>query len=336
MTADTSLSTQLAHARSRFLLVGVWIPLVMLAIAVVMQIAWLPQLPDPVATHFSGDGPDGFGPAVTYPLMTAGIGVLFLGISVLGVLVPAGSAGWGATARFMGAFMPATLIMILVGLTWSLASQRGLTDAALAPDPGLYLVIGAGIGIAYGVIAWFLQPSLTIAPADMREAQVRPLATGERAAWMRTLRVRGAGLWVMIGALVLLVVVAVTITISGQPEAWWMWTLVLLILVLFATMFVFHVRIDGSGFTARSIAGFPAFRIPLEQVAAVRTLTVNPIGDFGGWGLRLAPGMGFGIILQSGTALQIERKNGKKLTITVDDAERAADTLLSLRDQHAS
>ena len=265
--------------------------------------------------------------------MTAGVGVLFLGISVFAVILPMQSKGWGASTRFLGAFMPGMLIMMLVGLTGSVASQRGLTDATLAPDPGLYLLIGAGGGALYAVAAWFVQPALTIAPADLREAQARPISSDERAAWMRTLRVRGVGLWVMVIAMVMLVATAIVITITGQPEAWWLWVLSILMIGLFATMFVFRVRIDQSGFTARSIAGFPRFFIPLDDVAAARTLTVSPVGDFGGWGLRLAPGMGFGIILQSGPALQIERTNGKRLTITIDDAERAADTLLGLRDR---
>lgn len=333
MTSNDTTDTTLAQARQRFLLVGAWVPLVMLAVAVALQVMWLPQLPDPVATHFSGSGPDGFGPAITYPLMTVGVGALFLAITVFGVLAPAKSTGWGATARFMGAFMPAMLLMILIGTTWSVHSQRGLSDAMLAPDPGLFLLIGAGVGLVYGSIAWFVQPALTIAPADMREASARTIVAGERAAWMRTLRVQGAGLWVMVAALVVMISSAIVTTLTGSSAAWWLWTLAVLIAVLFATMFVFRVRIDDSGFTARSILGFPVFRIPLAEIAAARTLTVSPLADFGGWGLRLAPGMGFGIILQAGSALQIERTNGKRLTITIDDAERAADVLLGLRDR---
>ena len=48
------------NARRRYVVVGVIAPLVITAIAVVLMLAWLPDVPATVATHWSGDdGPTG-------------------------------------------------------------------------------------------------------------------------------------------------------------------------------------------------------------------------------------------------------------------------------------
>lgn len=54
------------------------------------------------------------------------------------------------------------------------------------------------------------------------------------------------------------------------------------------------------------------------------------MGEFGGWGLRWAPGGGFGVVLRSGPGIRITRTNGKTFSVTVDDAETGAALLTAL------
>ena len=54
------------------------------------------------------------------------------------------------------------------------------------------------------------------------------------------------------------------------------------------------------------------------------------MGEFGGWGLRWAPGGGFGVVLRSGPGIRITRTNGKTFSVTVDDAEAGAALLTAL------
>lgn len=56
-------------------------------------------------------------------------------------------------------------------------------------------------------------------------------------------------------------------------------------------------------------------------------MTVNPMGDFGGWGLRLSVDGRVGVVLRTGEALQITRRKGRPFVVTVDDAETAAAVL---------
>ena len=69
-------------------------------------------------------------------------------------------------------------------------------------------------------------------------------------------------------------------------------------------------------------------RLAIDRVEAVQ---VNPMGEFGGWGLRWAPGGGFGVVLRSGPGIRVRRTGGKVFTVTVDDAATGAALLEALR-----
>ncbi|GAA2529437.1 hypothetical protein GCM10009860_06430 [Microbacterium mitrae] len=335
-TTNTSSAALIARARRRFLIVGLWVPGLITLVAVALQLLWLRDLPNPAAIHFGTNGPDGFGPRWTYPLLTGLLGIGMLLLTALPVLAMAHRGRWSVAPRLLAPFVSGTVLMLAIGLTLSVQSQRGLTDATQAPDVGVFLLIGVGIGIGYAIVAWFAQPALVVSAEDAIAVTARTIPAGTRAAWMQTISVRGAGLALMIFGVGLVLVMAIIMTTVGQSTAWVMWLLVAFMLVLVATMFVFRVRIDATGFTARSIVGFPRFHIALDEVADAKALTVSAMADFGGWGLRVMPGNGVGIIMRSGEALQIVRTNGKKLTVTVNDAVRAAELLLGLRDRAAS
>ncbi len=104
---------------------------------------------------------------------------------------------------------------------------------------------------------------------------------------------------------------------------------VVLVIVVAATV-AFHVRVDDTGFTVRSVLGIPRFRVPLAEVATAAKVEVNPMGEFGGWGMRLGADRRFGIILRAGEAIEVARTNGKRLVVTVDDAGTGAGLLEAL------
>ena len=336
MTTSITPTTTLAHARARFLLVGFWVPFLALVGALVLQLMWLSELPNPAAIHFSGrGGPDGFGPAWTFPVLTGTVGLGILMLSTIPILVMAKRGQWSVSPRFLGVIIAATVIMLAVGLTMTVNSQRGLLDATQAPDAGPFILLGSAIGLIYGVIAWLLQPSLTIQTEPDVAITPAAVATGTKASWMQTARASGAALVLMLIGVGTVLVMSIIMTAAGQSTAWVMWLLTVLMAVLFASMFVFRVRIDENGFTARSIVGIPRFHIALENIAEARSITVTGMADFGGWGLRYMPGNGAGIILHSGEALQIVRTNGKKMTVTVPDSVRGAELLMGLQLAHA-
>ena len=131
----TAATPDVHTARSRYVVVGVVAPLVITAIAVVLMLAWLPEVPSSVATHWSGDGPDGFAPSWTVPLFTAALGAGLTALFATFALVPSREGEWGPTQRLLGAVMLGTSVLLGITLTWSFGMQRGLEDAHDHPSP---------------------------------------------------------------------------------------------------------------------------------------------------------------------------------------------------------
>lgn len=334
----TSAADDIAVAQRRFRLVALAIPLLLAAVAVALQWWWLPDLPDPAATHFSGSAPDGFGPAWTYPAITAGLALVLLALTGVLGWQSARSGSWNSTLRLLGSFVAGMVVFLLVSLSWTVHAQRGLADAHDAPPPGWFLLAGAVIGCGYGLLAWFAQPSVHIAPDGVREARPHTVGAGDEVTWTQTVK-PGATAQAVLGIALLLVfaaALAMTLWNDSVAATVVIWCTLAALILSAATLSVFRVRIDESGLTIRSLAGLPRWRIALPEITAARSLPVNPVGDFGGWGVRWQPGAGVGIVTRRGEALQVEYKSGKRLTITVDDSARASDLLLSLRDRDAS
>lgn len=85
------------------------------------------------------------------------------------------------------------------------------------------------------------------------------------------------------------------------------------------------ITISEQGLVARSILGWPAVHIPIEAIDRVELTNVQPMADFGGWGIRLGLDRRWGIVLQKGEAIQIQRNDGKRtFVVTVDDAATGA------------
>ncbi len=331
----TDRPTDLRRARRVFLLVGIALPLLVTAVGVALMIAWMPQLPDPIALHWNAAGQaDGFGAAWIAPLLTAGLGILFAGIAGLSVLGAAREGEWGPTMRFLGAMSAGATSFLVVLVTWSVAMQRGLDDARDAPSIVPALVVGAVIGLAIGAGAWFVQPALTVSggrTSPVREAERIVLAPGERAVWLRTTTLRAGAMATIIGATVVLALLALWAALTGVA----LWPLfaatAVLFLVLLLTTSVFRVRVDDEGLRVRAPVGVPRFGIPLEDVAQVEVARVTPMVDFGGWGIRRSIDGRTGIVLHAGDGIQITRRDGRRFVVTVDDAATGAALLTALR-----
>ena len=80
-----------------------------------------------------------------------------------------------------------------------------------------------------------------------------------------------------------------------------------------------------------SYLGVPRFHVPLTEIAAVRAILVNPLADFGGWGVRTALDGRTGVVLRRGEALEIAKRSGRVFVVTVDDAATAAAAIEGLR-----
>ncbi|WES64942.1 hypothetical protein P0L94_02445 [Microbacter sp. GSS18] len=121
-----------------------------------------------------------------------------------------------------------------------------------------------------------------------------------------------------------------------MATAWVVTGVAVLLIVLAATTVAFHVRVDDRGLSVESVAGVPRFRVPLGDVTSAAAVDVVPMGEFGGWGLRWAPGRRFGVVLRTGAAIEVTRRDGRRFVVTVDDAGTGAALLEALAERAAS
>ena len=321
----------------RFTLVAVTLPAVLVAVALAAQVLALPALPDPVAIHWGASGsPAGFGPAWIVPVLTAAIGFGLPLVIAASALAGLRRGDRGTTYRLLGA-TSLGVSTLLGALTTSLfVMQVGIEDASAAPDlwgPGLASLIAT---IALGVAGWLLQPHepyrVSALDASAGTTEIR-LGDTERVVWLQRTQIARSGI-IVLGIAPLVLVAANILVVFEAPESGVSTGLVILTVLVLALLLMtcaFHVRVDEHGLSVISVAGFPRIHVPLAEIARAEPVSVNPMGEFGGWGLRWAPGgSGFGVVLRTGPGIRVTRTNGKAFTVTTDDAETGAALLNAL------
>ncbi|MDN3444627.1 DUF1648 domain-containing protein [Microbacterium sp. APC 3901] len=333
------MRTEVSRARTAFWWVGVIVPLALIVLANAVVLAWLPELPDPVATHWGGGGVDGYAPKWMPPVMLAGLGggivVLFASIALFSHGSPQRGADastpqprWSTTARLLGAVSLGTVGMMSALTVAIVGVQRGLSDAAdaadIAPWSPLFLLVAVGLAVA----GWFLQPAVERpAEASGTAAQPLPLADHERAVWMRTVTIAKTGQVVLgIGVLVTTTMSALLLA-RGIAGGWITAAVTLLLVILVSTSLTFRVRASTAGLRVRSAAGWPRLEIPAAQIASTRAVRIDPFAEFGGWGYRFGTDGRRGFVLRAGDALEVTRTDGRVFVVTVDDAATAASVL---------
>ncbi|MGC0144374.1 DUF1648 domain-containing protein [Pseudactinotalea sp. Z1732] len=318
---------------SRFGLVTILIPAMLTAAAVIVQVAIAPALPNPVAIHWDAAGaPDGFAPLWTVIAVTVltGFGVpALMGLSAL----PGLKLGdQGVTYRFLGATAAGLSAMLTVLSTWSLMVQRGLDDATQVATITPAVLISSLVGLAAGAGGWFAQPHMPAVTKPERSSEPLDLAEGEDVAWLRVTTLGGSGMGILAVSLVALLLGTIAAwLIPTDPTMPWILTGTLAILMVAAAVTgAFRVRAGRDGLTVTSLVGLPRLRVPLADIDSVGVVDVNPAGEFGGVGLRFVPGR-FGVVLRTGEAIQVTRRNGRQFVVTVDDAATAVAVLAAYR-----
>jgi uncharacterized membrane protein len=318
----------------RTLLVSLLVPAALAVAAAAVQFAWLPQLPASVAVHWSADGrADGYGPAWSLPVLTLVAG---LGIPVLFTVILAGTArepGLTATQKILAVAALFAATDVGVATTASLAVQR---DAGAEPVPiGAFVGGGVLLGLGLAVAAWFVLPKAVSGRATSL-APVAPVevAPGERVVWVGYAQFHSGALLALIATVVLVTGgVAFAIAASGM---WWLAAIPAVLLVALLTTTAWRVRVDAEGLTVRAVLGWPTIRVPAADVASAGTMQLIPLGEFGGYGLRSGLDGRLGIVTRSGTALEVRRRNGRAVVVTVDDAATAAGLLEAYASARAS
>lgn len=322
-----------ASPRRRLLAVGIGIPAVVVVLSLGVMLWALPDLPDPVATHW---GPNGLPDAVGSPLVSLVLlPVIVGGFVALATVVGRRSPEDGPTANqkllmSAGSFLAGFLGVLLAG---SLVIQRGVDDALEGPSILPVVLAAAVTAVLLAVITWLVLPRVSRVGRPVTAVPERPLGRDERAAWVR--RVEPARRWpaVLLAAAAVLLLAAAGVLAASRP----IWLLALLpaalVLALGWCLTFWTIVVDRTGVIARGGPGWPVLRVPLDDVTEVGIVRVDPIVDFGGWGLRWAPGQ-TGIVVRSGDALEVRRRHGRSLVVTVDGAADGAALLEALVRRH--
>ena len=334
---DLRLQGEIAQAARRFRFVGIVLPIVVAAASALAQLAMLPALPRQIAIHWNAAGENSFGPAWTMCVLTLAIG-LAMPLIVGGVVLSAiRKATAPVQARFLAAMTMFTVVLVSVLALGTMLIQLDLPDPTVVPSVIPTLIAAGVAGALAGYAVWRATIEPPCAPSETSEPDPIRIQDGETVVWLRDVRMAGSGRIGVIAAVALLaltsaLLIGIDLATGGRLSvlSWLMLGLTVFLGALLLAFTRFHVRVDASGLTARSALGWPGTHVAAADIAKTEVVTVNPLAEFGGWGWRLAPGSGTGIVMRAGEALRVTRRDGRLLTITVDDAQTAAGLLRTI------
>ncbi|MCC6376529.1 MAG: hypothetical protein IT191_05870 [Microbacteriaceae bacterium] len=332
MNSPTAAST----TKLRILIVGVLIPLILATTSLSVMYSWLPELPDPIAVHWSGAGADGFGAALPFILVPFFVTLIYAVFVFVATrkLSKNGRPSWNQ--KFITVVAVWLSSMLSISFLGSTFVQRGLQSATQAPDTWTYLLLGAGVGLALSTAGWFFLPRWENLPLEsITPNSVVEIDPGERVTWMKMTRIGWAGISVMAFAVAVSLTALVLVTVAGRM-IWVSVAVLCFIVILVLTNTWWWICADHRGLLVHGILGWPRTSIPLADIRSVQVVQVNATRDFGGWGWRWAGNGRSGVILKSGPALEVTRSSGKRFVITTGDAETAAGVLAGLLAESSS
>ncbi|MFC6887414.1 MULTISPECIES: DUF1648 domain-containing protein [Actinomadura] len=313
-----------------------------LALIPVAPLALRDRLPDPLATHWGGggtaDGHASFGANLGFLL---GLWMVFCAVALL--------CGWTAWGRRSVRAWTAGLLGFGAGMTAGVLATmlRANLDRSTWRDAGtigwpvvaLLIAGSAAIGLAcslLGRIGPERGPEAAPAPED---APRIALGARERTVWIGYVR----STWMVVLGGVLLVggsigtLLALLLPgslVPGSTPAIAAACLPLTGAVGLALSFV-RVTVDARGLAvAFGPFGRPVRRIKLDRISLAWAEDRSP-AQAGGWGYRIN-GLGTTVMLRGGECLVVRHGDGRDFAVSVDDAERAAAVLNSLRERSAA
>jgi hypothetical protein len=314
--------------RRRVLLLAAAVPLAIAVAGVALMTSWLPALPalpERIAIHWgAGGAPDGYGAFWMVVALVLGVAAVFALVFSVALLTLTADAS-PVRARLLVATDVVVATAVTVGVVGLTGAQR---DGAAAPDGGaaaLWLLAGAVAGVVLGAVAWLLTPRWEQADADAH-AQPEPieLAPGERAVWSRVVAPSRRFAVLLVAGLALVLGIGVASVVASDPGAWPLLVAPTLVVLLAASTLRWRVTVSRAGLVVRSVFGLPRFAVPVERIDSVRVTTVNPVAQFGGWGLRWASGRRFGVVITAGEGIEVRRTDGSAFVVTVADAATGA------------
>jgi len=230
----------------------------------------------------------------------------------------------------MNAWMPA----IAIGITVFHAVGMGVGSVVLNASslaPALPLGGGAVLAVAAAVLTWRLLPREEPASTGVEPADRLPIRPGEVAGWTGRVELPSwfVSLIAAVAAALIVLGVILLFTIGGMAWLILLSPLLLLLVLLVTAQFV--VTAGPHGFIVRSALGWPRLSVPAASLAKAGVVQIDPMSDFGGWGIRWVLGPShkgrWGIVTHRGPGLEVVRRDGRSIVVTVDDPGTAAAVL---------
>ncbi|MBF6620705.1 MAG: hypothetical protein ITG02_10815 [Patulibacter sp.] len=297
------------------------LPPAILAVIVLPAALLRDRLPETLATHWSGSGPDG-----------STNGVVFVGAVVAIWLAAWASLVVGARRAerqfhapwvlglggFLAGIVSLTVVANLDAAAWSAADDLPLA-AAFAPIAAGLLLAGAGVllersaPVTVGVGAMTAARSTTALRPDERFYW----SGSAHAAWWFPVVVSATG-----------IAVAASAFLTGAPTA-----LLLAIGVVLPVLALWTSRtrltVTPAGVHAHMGARFPRRAVSVAAIDGAEAIDVVPL-RWGGWGWRITP-KATALIVRRGEGVRLRLTTGRDLVVTVDDATTAASLINDLR-----
>jgi hypothetical protein len=324
------VARQLKRNRRLIIVIGVVIPLLIAIVGALVMALWIPELPNPVASHWGTSGPNGYsavGSVIAMPLLiTLVFAALSAFVSWRGG--PNGGMLWVQKVLVSASvFLAVSITALAAG---SLAMQRGLDNAESAGDPAGIMLAAFPVALLMGLFAWLMLPAAEKVHSTPVVAEPLDASSTERVYFSTSTRI---GTGVVLVAVVALAALGLALTIqavSNPTELLLPASIGLLVIALAVSTLSWRITVDHRGLRVRSAMGWPRATIAADQIESVSVVSVDPIGEFGGYGWRWAPDGRSGIVLSKGDAIQVTRTNGKKFIVTMHDAQRGAEALATV------
>lgn len=300
---------------------------VLVALAVVfLGLAALPHvlardLPDRLATHWDWDG------RADASMTQAGLLVF-----TLALLLPCVAALLTAAAarreRPRGVWPVITGMATLLGavVAGTVPLVVGLVEPGQpwqsTPSPGWRLLVLAAAALALAAIVSRLSRALPARPEHLPVADPLEAPDDARVSWSGSCTAR----WPLLVCVTLVAAGVVLLLAPGAPRLG-----LVMIAAGVAASFLSHIEVycDRRGLTVSyGPLRWPRTSVPLQQIASVAAIEVNP-GQWGGWGYRGSLRLlgRAAVVLGTGPGIRVDLRSGATLVVTVDDAATGAAVL---------
>lgn len=327
MTTARSTRPGPVQHRASTTLLGLVLPLVILAAGAGVAESWRDDLPTRVAIHWDSNGPDGFS-SLTALLVASVAGCAVL---VVAFWAFAFWAGRVRALRQQAVGLNVGVATLIATLTvGTLAPQRDLADGSEAGGVGVAITVAVFGALALGLLIALVVPRDQPSPDTDRPGEDVPripLTADERAVWVR----RTSSSTGVVITLVVAVLVAAAVTTSGT---WGLLVVPVVLVLLSLAMFSWVVTVDVTGLTVRSTLGVPRKHLAVDEIVDATVDDVVPLRDFGGYGWRTSTDGRTGVVIRGGETLEVRSTGGRRFVVTVDDAATAAALLNAFADRH--